>query len=117
MLSYVLDGCLIAPWELLFYVSVITFLAVLRLHESILINTFAFCFFWGFKSLLRDMAAANPMEEDAMILYVFSGLLVYILIHLSYLQARSRREARSAESPLGAMAPELHVNHSGARDV
>ncbi len=82
------DGCLIAPLEVIFYTFIVTVLALMRLSESCLINTFSFAYYWGFKSLLQNISATSSSSDHTIIIYSISGLMIFCLLHLSYLRQR-----------------------------
>ena len=80
------DGCLITPLEVVFYTLLVTVLSLMRLSESCLINTFSFAYYWGFKSLLQSISVTSATSDHTIILYSVSGLMIFALLHLSYLR-------------------------------
>lgn len=91
------DGCLITPLEVVFYTLIVTVLSLMRLSESCLINTFSFAYYWGFKSLLQNISVTSATSDHTIILYSVSGLMIFVLLHLSYL--RGRQIDQSPEFP------------------
>ena len=102
MLGPFFDGCLVTPLEAIFYIALVTILSLMRLSESCLVNTFSFVYYWGFKSLLKTISVASAASDQTILLYFVSGLMVFTLLHLSYM-----RRKRSSDS-----SPTLHGSES-----
>ena len=92
------DGCLITPLEVVFYALIVTVLALMRLSESCLINTFSFAYYWGFKSLLQSVPVTSTTSDHTIILYAVSGLMIFGLFHLSCLKKRQINHSTETES-------------------
>jgi len=88
MLTPFFEGCLVTPMEAIFYIAIVTVMTLMRLCESCLVNTFTFAYYWGFKSLLQTISVANADSDHTILLYFVSGLMVFTLLHLSYIRAR-----------------------------
>lgn len=84
------NGHFIIPvWEVVFYVLVITIYALMDRPRSCLINTYAFTFYWGFRSLLPKTLTAD-ISQAALLMYIVCGLAVYTLITVASLQLAPR---------------------------
>ena len=83
----------IPVWEVVFYVAVITLYALMGKPGSCLINTYAFTFYWGFKSLLPGVFTANGFSQMTLTTYIVCGLGIYGLITVASIrQARKRKD-------------------------
>ena len=85
-LGLIFEGCLVTPLEAIFYVSIVTIFSLMRLPESCLINTFSFAYYWGFKSLLISVSASSTNSDQTILLYSVSGLMIFALVHISYIK-------------------------------
>src|SRR3989304_6704070 len=83
----------IFAWEVIFYAAVITMYAFSGRSMSCLINTFAFTFYWGFKSLLPATFAPDGFGHMFLFVYVLSGLTLYATITLSDLKVPRKAES------------------------
>jgi hypothetical protein len=80
-----LNGVLvITHWEAVAYALLIALLALFRLTDSCLLNTFSFAFYWGFKGLLAISPAADAWTGTAVVVYAASGLIMLILVQFAY---------------------------------
>lgn len=82
----VLNGLVIAHWEVVAYTAVVALLAFLHLNESCLVNTFSFTFYWGFKGLLADSPTLSALNDASIVIYVVSGFAVFVLVQIAYLR-------------------------------
>jgi len=78
----ILDGLAIAPWEAVFFALLIGAYTVMRLYKSVLVITFGFTFYWGFKNFAFR---SENISEGTLVMYVLSGLAVLGLLSLNYL--------------------------------
>lgn len=80
----IVDGCLITPWEAILYAVVITLLAFNGMHESCLVNTFSFSYYWGFKSLIETLALTDSRSQVFIAFYVIFGFSIFGLLNFHY---------------------------------
>lgn len=90
--DYANGGFVIPSWEMIFYVAVMSFYALMGRTKSCLINSFAFTFYWGFMYLMPKALSANGLSFTALMMYVICGLGIYSLSTLAFLGARANRE-------------------------
>lgn len=90
--DYANGGFVIPTWEVIFYVAVISFYALMGRTRSCLINSFAFTFYWGFMYLMPKALSANGLSFTALVMYVICGLGIYSLSTLAFLRPRAKRE-------------------------
>lgn len=88
-------GFVIPAWEIIFYIAVISFYALMGRTRSCLINSFAFTFYWGFMYLLPKTFSANGLSHTALIMYGISGLGIYGLVTVAFLRPSPKREESS----------------------
>lgn len=80
----------VLPWDVVFYIAVVTAYAFLGRPRSCLINTFAFSFYWGFKHLLPLTSSQAPL-----LIYALSGMVVYAIVTLAFLELRRQNYCHS----------------------
>jgi len=78
----ILDGLAIARWEAIFFALLICAYTVMGLYKSVLIITFGFTFYWGFKNFAF---LSENVSEGTLVIYVLSGFAVLGLLSLNYL--------------------------------
>lgn len=90
--GYVNGGFIIPTWEIILYVAVMSFYALMGRTQSCLINSFAFTFYWGFMYLMPKAVAAGGLSHTALMMYVICGLGIYALVTLAFLKHRPKGE-------------------------
>ena len=91
MKGYVNGGFIIPTWEIILYVAVMSFYALMGRTQSCLINSFAFTFYWGFMYLMPKAVAANGLSQTALMMYVICGLGIYALTTIAFLKQHFTR--------------------------
>ena len=86
------NGFVIPTWEMIFYVAVVSFYALIGRAKSCLINSFAFTFYWGYMYLLPNAFSMNGLSRTALMMYVICGLGMYGLVTLAFLKSNGKRE-------------------------
>ncbi|MCH6544903.1 MAG: hypothetical protein IH796_02775 [Deltaproteobacteria bacterium] len=93
------SGSIVTPLETVCYMLLVTFFTLMRLAESCLVNTFSFAYYWGFKSLLSTLSTSSVVSENTIVIYTVSGLVIFGLLHLSYLRKHLfTQRAKSSKS-------------------
>jgi len=96
------DGSIVTPLEAVFYTLLVTFFTLMRMAESCLVNTFSFAYYWGFKSLLSTLSTSSVISDNTIIIYTVSGLLIFGLLHLSYLRKHLVKQRAYSHKAAGA---------------
>jgi len=96
-LRYISEGGVITPGETMVYVLIVTLIALVGSNESCLVNSFSFVCYWGFKGLLRSLGSAESGPELIVVLYFVSGVAIFVLVNLYYLQ----RDRLPRKGPVG----------------
>ena len=81
----ILQGLSIAKWEIVVYVSLMIGYVLMGLYQSVLMTTFGFTFYWGFKNLLNALPASSGTMQSPIVIYVLSGLVIVALLNVNYL--------------------------------
>lgn len=108
-------GFVIPIWEVILYVAIVSVYAFLGRTASLLLNTFAFTFYWGFMYLLSQSFSLTTNPEPLLMLYVLCGLGVYVLATASIGFDRSTSLAfpSSLFPPVSRAAPSLKGSAAG----
>ena len=96
--DYANGGFVIPAWEMIFYVGVMTFNALMGRTRSSLINSFAFTFYWGYMYLLPEAFSSNGVSGIALMTYVICGLGIYSLATLAFLRPAAQERALRANT-------------------
>ncbi len=78
----ILDGLAIEQWEIMLFGLLLGVYILMGLFKSVLIITFGFTFYWGFKNFAL---LSESISEGTLIVYALSGLAVVGLLSLNYL--------------------------------
>ncbi len=84
-LNDILEGFAITRWEAMFYAVLAGGCILMARYRSLLLITFVFTFYWGFRNLLEFLSFSEGLPLGAVILYVGSGVAMFGLVSVSYL--------------------------------
>lgn len=87
----ILTGLAIAPWELLSYFSLASVYLFMGLYQSLLIGTYVFAYYWGFKNLLQIQQSTGGNTQGVVVLYLICGLLILVVAVMRYFAKQLRR--------------------------
>jgi len=90
-LNEILVGLAIAPWEAFSYSLLAVVFAFMGLYHSLLLGTFVFTYYWGFKNLLLILSPAGGKSDGLILLYLACGLLLLLVAILNYFAKQLRR--------------------------
>ena len=90
-LNNIMTGLAIAPWEIASYFSLASVYMFMGLHQSLLIGTYVFTYYRGFKNLLRIQMGSGDNTDGLVVLYLICGLLVLVVAVLRYFAKQLRR--------------------------
>jgi len=84
-LNDILEGFAITRWEAMFYAVLAVGCILMTRYRSLLLITFVFTFYWGFKNLLGFLSFSEGLPLGTLILYVGSGVAMFGLVSVNYL--------------------------------
>ncbi len=87
----ILVGLAIAPWEAFLYSLLAAVFAFMGLYHSVLLGSFVFAYYWGFKNLLQLLSSAGGSSDRLIMLYLACGLLLLVVTILNYFAKQLRR--------------------------